>query len=273
MKPSRVRFPRASAFALTLALLPCAAPAQETQATGQTEEAQEARLLLPPGPRDQRIVEVKHADPAALARVLNVFPIHVVAHPDMGLITLRGTPEDVAAAAEAAARLDLPPEPTRSIEIVAHVLGASKTEDLSGGVPSGLEEVARQLREVFGYRGVELVDSVVLRVRDRAEGQVTGVMAAGPGQPTIPYELGFNRVSVANGGEAEVRIDGLRFEAQVEIKARATGAPETMVSHHRLVRLVTDVEVQPGQKAVVGKAAAGGESQGLILVLEARILD
>ncbi|HEX6198752.1 MAG TPA: secretin N-terminal domain-containing protein, partial [Thermoanaerobaculia bacterium] len=246
----------------------CAAPAT-AQETGETrEEAWSA-----PQARDQRIVEVKHADPSALARVLNVFPIHVVAHPDMGLITLRGTPEDVEAAAEAAARLDLPPAPTRSIEIVAHVLGASKTADLPGGVPAGLEEVARQLREVFGYRGVELVDSVVLRVRDRAEGQVTGVMAAGPGQPTIPYEIGFNRVSVANGGEAEVRIDGLRFEAQIEIKVRATGAPETTVSHHRLVRLVTDVEVQPGQKAVVGKAAAGAESQGLILVLEARILD
>jgi hypothetical protein len=267
MKPSRVRFPRASALALALALAACAAPAT-AQETGETRE--EARSAPH---RDQRIVEVKHADPSALARVLSVFPVHVQAHPDLGLLTIRGGPEDVAAAAEAAARLDLPPAPTRSIEIVAHVLGASKTEDLPGGVPAGLEEVARQLREVFGYRGVELVDSVALRVRDRAEGQVTGVMAAGPTQETIPYEIGFNRVSVANGGEAEVRIDGLRFEAQVKLRVKSSGAPDGFVIHSHTVRLVTDVEVQEGQKAVVGKAAAGAESQGLILVLEARVLD
>jgi hypothetical protein len=268
MKPSRVRFPRASALALALALAACVAPAT-AQETGETRE--EARSA--PQARDQRIVEVKHADPSALARVLSVFPVHVQAHPDLGLLTIRGGPEDVAAAAEAAARLDLPPAPTRSIEIVAHVLGASKTEDLPGGVPAGLEEVARQLREVFGYRGVELVDSVALRVRDRAEGQVTGVMAAGPTQETIPYEIGFNRVSVANGGEAEVRIDGLRFEAQVKLRVKSSGAPDGFVIHSHTVRLVTDVEVQEGQKAVVGKAAAGAESQGLILVLEARVLD
>lgn len=270
MRPSRVRFPRASALAVALALLPCAAPAPAQQ-TQEAQAAQEGKMR--PGPRDQRIVEVKHADPSALARVLNVFPIHVVAHPDMGLITLRGTPEDVAAAAEAAARLDLPPAPTRSIEIVAHVLGASKTEDLPGGVPPDLEEVARQLREVFGYRGVELVDSVVVRARDRAEAQVSGVMAAGLGEAIIPYQLGFNRVSVMDGSEDGIRIDGLLFEARINTDEPVGDPPKGVRSRSDLVRLITDLDLKVDQKAVVGKAAAGGESQGLILVLEARILD
>lgn len=270
MKPSRVRFPRASALAVALVLAAWAAPApaQQSPEAQEREEARAARQA-----RDQRIVEVKHADPSALARVLNVFPIHVVAHPDMGLITLRGTPEDVAAAAEAAARLDLPPAPTRSIEVVAHVLGASKNEDLPGGVPPGLEEVARQLREVFGYRGVELVDSVVVRARDRAEAQVSGVMAAGLGEATVPYQLGFNRVSVVEGSEDGIRIDGLLFEARINTDEPVGDPPQGVRSRSDLVRLITDLDLKVDQKAVVGKAAAGGESQGLILVLEARVLD
>jgi hypothetical protein len=268
MKPSRVRFPRASALAVALALAAWAAPAT-AQETGETRE--EARAA--PQARDQRIVEVKHADPTSLARVLSVFPVHVQAHPDLGLLTIRGGQEDVAAAAEAAARLDLPPAPTRSIEIVAHVLGASKTEDLPGGVPAGLEEVARQLREVFGYRGVELVDSVVVRARDRAEAQVSGVMAAGLGEAMIPYQLGFNRVSVVDGSEDGIRIDGLLFEARINTDEPVGDPPEGVRSRSDLVRLITDLDLKVDQKAVVGKAAAGAESQGLILVLEARVLD
>lgn len=264
MKLSRVRFPRASAVVVALAVLACSVPL----AAQEAEEAKPSSKVL-----DQRIVEVKHADPSALAKVLNVFPVHVQAHPDLGLITLRGNPEDVAAAAEAAARLDLPPAPTRSVEVVAHVLGASKTEDLPGGVPAHLEEVAGQLRELFGYRGVELVDSVVLRIRDRSEGQVTGVMSAGLGEAMIPYQLGFNRVSVVEGSEDGIRIDGLLFEARINLDEPVGDPPQGVRSRTDLVRLITDLDVQVGQKAVVGKAAAGGETQALILVLEARILD
>lgn len=262
MKPYRAEIPSFVAVAVLAACLfpfPPVAVAQEAQEVS-------------PG-RDQRIVEVEHADPERLASVLRVFRVSVQSHPDMRLITIAGETADVEAAAEAARRLDVPPEPTRSIEVTAHVLGASKREDLPRGVPPPLEEVAGQLREVFGYRGVELVDSVVLRVRDRAEGQVSGVMSEGLGEATIPYQLGFNRVSVVNGSDDEVRIDGLLFEARINLDEPVGDPPQGTRSRSDLVRLVTDLEVQGGQKAVVGKAAAGGETQALILVIEAEVID
>ncbi|HSL81351.1 MAG TPA: hypothetical protein VLF66_01160, partial [Thermoanaerobaculia bacterium] len=73
MNLSRVSFPRAGALrftpalALALALAAWAVPAAAQQ-TEEARESQESRMR--PGPMDQRIVEVKHADPSALARVL-----------------------------------------------------------------------------------------------------------------------------------------------------------------------------------------------------------
>ncbi len=239
--------------------------------------AQEAeRAEVAPTKQAQRIVEVRHADPDQLARVLRVFRVGVRSHPELGLITLEGGAEDVAAAAEAARRLDVPPEPTRSIELTVHVLGASRGGDAGGSVPPALEEVARQLREVFGYRSVDLVDTLLLRVRDRGEGMVRGILS-GPAAG-IPYRLGLNKVFLADGAEGgSVRIDGLIFEASTPSSGEvAPGESEdAQTPYHKgfLTTLVTDVDVQVGQKAVVGKAATGGVREGLILVLEAAVLD
>lgn len=238
--------------------------------------AQETRAENEPGGHAQRIVEVQHADPDQLAKVLRVFRVGVRSHAEMGLITIEGGPADVAAAAEAAARLDVPPEPTRSIELTAYILGASKSRDLQGSVPPALEEVARQLREVFGYRSVDLVDVLLLRVRDRGEGMVRGVLS-GPAEG-VPYRLGLNKAFLADGADGgAVRIDGLIFEASTPSDGRVEPgeAEDAQTPYHKgfLTTLVTDVDVQVGQKAVVGKAATSGMREGLILVLEARILD
>jgi hypothetical protein len=232
------------------------------------EPAQRGREVV------QEIYEVEHADPLTLAEVLMVFPIHVGAHPQMGLITLAGDPEDVAAAVAAARSLDLPPQPTRSVEITAHVLGASKTAQLSGAVPSELEEVARQLKQVFGYRGVELVDSLSIRARDRGEALVTGAFSQGEDLEPAPYRLGFNRALVVDGQDARsVRLDGLRFMAELRRWRASTpqGEPGRIVSSE--VNLTTDVEVREGQKAVVGKAATDGERDSLILVVEVKVIE
>lgn len=264
MRQSAARFVPIAAAAVLAALL--AAPA----ASGQEPEAPEAGS----GRTVQEIVEVEHADPEALAAVLRVFPSHVLAHPQMGLITIRGNPEDVAAAVAAARLLDVPPQPTRSVEVTAHILGASRKAELSGAVPSHLEEVARQLRQVFGYRGVELVDSVSIRVRDAGDAGVSGTLSqAGAGEPS-PYRLGFNRAAVLSGQETRsIRLDGLHFEARLIHWRAATpeGEPGHFVNSE--VNLTTDVEVREGQKAVVGKAATDGERDSLILVVEAKVLD
>ena len=269
MKPFPARSMRSTSPARTamlaalLALLPALpAGAQED------EPAQPGRNMV------QEIFEVQHADPLTLSEVLRVFPIHVQAHPEMGLITIRGNREDVAAAVAAARSLDVAPKRAQSIEITGHVLGASRTAELSGAVPEHLEEVAQQLRQVFGYRGVELVDSVSIRVRDHGDAAVAGAISQGEDREPSPYRLGFNRATVVSGQEARsVRLDGLVFEARLVRWRDPTSAGEPGHFVNSEVNLTTDVEVREGQKAVVGKAATDGERDSLILVVEARVLD
>jgi len=253
-------------LAACLALAPFAAAAQE--AATDAEEAQGSNIT-------QEIVEIEHADLEALVPVLRVFNVSVQGQRELGLITIKGAPEDVALAAAAARRLDVPPKRNPGVEVIVHVLGASKDSDLPGGVPEALEEVAQQLRGVFGYRSVRLLDSLALRARDRAAGQVMGSISLGPGLQPIPYQFGFNRVSIIDGGdEREVRLDGLRFEAQVPLAQGVAEPPQDSRVRSDLVRLITDVDVREGQKAVVGKAASSGTGrEGLIVVIEARVLD
>ncbi len=259
MKPYRAESQpsfRIAALAALLFTLPLAAPLS----------AQDA-AEVPSAPRvEQEIVEIEHADPAKLANVLNVFPVHVQAHPELGLLTLKGNRADLDAAVAAARRLDVPRERSPSVEVVAHVLRASRTGGTGGSggeVPAALADVAGQLRDLFGFRDVGLLDSLVVRAADRAAGQVVGFFAGGAGGSPIGYRFGFNRLGLltesSSDGERSVRLDGLIFE---------TDGPGGDV------RLVTDLEVREGQQAVVGKASSGREvEESLIVVVEVRVVD
>lgn len=270
MNPDRGKAVRSASTTWTAVLAALLTLASVPPALARQEEAasQPARKLV------QEIVEVRHADPEALAAVLRVFPTSVQAHTEMGLVTIRGTAEDVATTVAAARSLDVPPKPASSIEVTAHILGASKTSELAGAVPAHLEEVAGQLRQVFGYRGVELVDSVSVRVRDHGDAAVSGALSQEADREPSPYRLGFNRALVVSGQEARsIRLDGLLFEARLVRWRAATsdGEPGRFVSSE--VNLTTDVEVREGQKAVVGKAATPGDRDSLILVVEAKVIE
>lgn len=253
-----------AALILAVAL---AAPALPAQGAGSAPD---------PSRTTQEIVEVEHADLNGLRRVLGAFGVDVRAHPELGLLTIQGMPQNVEGAAAAARRLDVPPEPAPGIELTAYILGASRGETLNGSVPPELEPVAEQLRDLFGYRGIDLVDTLLLRVSDGGEGMVRGVLSGAA--VGVPYRLGINQARLVRGqDEVSVRLDGLIFEAMTpgdEGVAPLEG-DEAKTQYRKEFRtsLVTDVDVRVGQKAVVGKAATNGARDGLILVLEARVLD
>lgn len=243
----------------------------------QALPAQDPETPAPEKPRvTQEIVEVEHVDLDGLRRVLDVFGARVASHPKLGLLTIRGEPKAVTAAVAAARRLDVPPEPVPGIELTAYILGASRGETLNGSVPPELEPVAEQLRDLFGYRGIDLVDTLLLRVSDGGEGMVRGVLSGAA--VGVPYRLGINQARLVRGqDEVSVRLDGLIFEAMTpggeEVAPLEGDEAKTRYRKEFRTSLVTDMDVHVGQKAVVGKAATSGARDGLILVLEARVLD
>jgi hypothetical protein len=236
-----------------------------------TSFAADAQKSEGPPAEGQAIVEIEHADPGDVAEVIRVFGVIATPNRDLGLVTIRGPENAVEAARTAAVQLDRPPEPTPSIQVTAYVLDASKTDALDGGVPPGLDDVADQLREVFGFRGVELIDSLVLRALDGGKGQVSGSLAAGGARGVMPYRLGFNRAELIHAERTSVRLEGFLFETTTLGSPGKDGeAPESRGDE---TRLVTDLEIRTGQKAVVGKAASASAREGLILVVEVAVLD
>lgn len=259
-RPSRTRL--VTILLIALALAAVAGPGLQAQ----DQPASDATEL------SQAIVEIRHADPTELDDVLRVFGIHAQAHPDLKLITLQGPPDAVAAAKAAAASLDRPPAPSKNVEVIGYVLEASKEHALQGGVPAALDDVAGQLRDVFGFQGVELVDTLLLTVLDGTEGEVSGTFPASNDRYQTPYRFGFNRADVIPGDRPGVRLRGLLFESQAF-------APEDESDGQELIggsrtRLQTNVEVRIGQKAVVGKAASVNRRAGTtILVIEVRVIE
>jgi len=262
--PSRARLTSIALIALTLTLV--AGPGLWAQDDPAADTSADNRTIT------QAIVEIRHADVEELDDVLRVFGVHAQAHPDLGLITLQGPPDAVAAAKAAAVSLDRPPAPSKNVEVTAYVLEASKEHALDGGVPDALGDVAGQLRDVFGFKGVELVDTLVLTVLDGTAGQVSGSFSASDDRYATPYRFGFNRADVIPGERSSVRLRGLLFESQALAPDEATGDEELIESSP--TRLTTDIEVRTGQKAVVGKAASVNRRAGTtILVIAVKVVE
>lgn len=263
--PSRTVLSFAAALALLLVSEPRVAAAQGADHPAGQDVGQE-------------IVRIEHANVEDLPPVLRIFNVAAEAHPNLGILTLQGPPDKVAAAAAAARELDVPPAPTPNLDVTVFVLGASKTKALTGTIPPELAEVARQLKEVFGFRGVDLIDSVGVRVLNRGGGGIQGILSPAEGVPALPYRFGFNHAALVDRAEGEpsIRLSGFHFEAATQHLLASMPAnlqdPAAPPADFQ-TELATDVEVRAGQTAVVGRAATAGGRDGLILVVRARVLD
>jgi len=121
-----------------------------------------------------RIFQVKHADVEALAGLLRVFPATI--NPNTELRTISAVavdPETLTAIEEAIARFDLAPEPQKNVVLTFYLLMAGREVPAGESLPTDLDDVAEQLKSLFGYGGFLLMDTSVLRVRDGEGVQLT----------------------------------------------------------------------------------------------------
>lgn len=214
-------------------------------------------------PRITEIYSVQHAPVDQLSSLIRIFDITVQPNPALGVIGLHGREPDVRAAMAALERLDVPPEPTRSVQLTLWIVVGAKTPN-GGKLPSALEPVTRQLEDALGYEAFELLDTILVRTRNHGGIASDGVLeeserlggGAGYGMRVDAVEV------IPREGGSVVRLTDLAFELRPQ--------PEPGKTTHRTT-LITDVEVIEGQKVVVGKATTGPENLGLILVLEAKV--
>ena len=236
---------------------------------GAQEKKEESRKI----PREAtQVFQLKHAAAANVAHLLRAFDAGVFYDKQANAITASGSKETVAAIGEAIKKLDVPPPPTKNIDLTFQMLAASKKGTSDAALPDELAGVAKQLRQIFGYTNVELLETALIRTRDGSP--TTDVSGTIPmfetGLPgiTSTYELVVgNAQAIANGDGVRIRIDDLSFTLHFPYK---TG-PENFGS--RQAGFSTSIDVREGQKAVVGKANVEGGTRDFILVVTARVVE
>jgi len=199
-----------------------------------------------------RVLMLKHTDPRQVVDLLRVFSVAAVPNVEFKAISVAGSPESVAAYEEAVRRLDVPAPAPKNLEITAYILEASQQPEAAISTPAELQGVAKQLKGVFGFQGLRLLDTAVIRVRDGQSASVSGRMPYGS-EPYARYALEFAVARVTE--DRLLRVDRLRLSVLGTWLLDAS------------------VDFKEGQKVVVGKTGIEGSQKALILVVTGKVAE
>ncbi len=210
----------------------------------------------------QKVFTLQSVDAVGLAQILSAFPADVRIGSRIKAVSVSAPPAVMAAIEETIKRLDAPAAPKGSVEVTAYVLHAQK--DGESDLPAGFEEVASHVRDLFGYRSLRLVDSLVARP---ATGDPFKIEALGTTSPPVSYGFRASRVNVVSSGSGvEIHLDNVDFSTHIRYVSGTSSGTRT-------VRFMGDFDLREGQRVVIGKSGTGEEGTALIVVLSARAVE
>lgn len=230
--------------------------------------------------RQVKIFDVKYADVDALSRMLNDLrhgssPDKAIPQPGLHAIAVEAySTAFLQSSEDLIQRFDVPEmsvAQNHDFEIVAYLLAASRAASPGEALPKELDEVARQLKETFGYTDVKLIDSAIEHCREGrdafTQGSVSG-LSEGASQPST-YELTHRVVRYEPGTKkGSVTLYGFQFKLRLAyLPAGQTTGP----TQWQDVTFQTDLNVPEGQSVVVGKSKIGTEDKSVVLGLQVRM--
>ncbi|MCC7174891.1 MAG: hypothetical protein IT159_06815 [Bryobacterales bacterium] len=212
-----------------------------------------------------KIFEVRYRDPETLRLLLQLFGARIVASPGLKALAVTGPSAVVDAVGEAIKRFDVP---VKNVELTVYILAGGAQEGPQDTIPKELESVARQLRNTFSFGGLRVLDTAVIRSREGRQTSASGAFSTPPG---TAYSIALGGLSISGmAKENIVRIDNLRFHAQIPVDPRSGVQPSPPT---RSAGFSADVDVREGQKVVVGKANFDESGTALILVVTAKVVE
>lgn len=219
-----------------------------------------------------RIFRIENADIRDLANVIMIFGGRVQPEPDLGVIGWTGPASMLPAVEAAIANLDVAPVPEPNVELTVYFLMAAREGGGTSGVPAALDGVAVQLKEVFGYDSVQLIETTAIRVRPGSGGKLNGFLPQRRGDSIeARYEFYFRELKVTEDENGRsIRLDELRATIQTPRVVVENGEPT-----NRWVEtgIRTDVDLREGQKAVVGKTTTEGGAEAIFVVVDGAIVE
>jgi hypothetical protein len=236
-------------------------PAEKTSAQEQAQSgkaAKEERVL--------KVIQLKYADPGHVGDLLSLFGASLRSDRQTKVLTVVGSASAVAAVEEAIKKLDVPPPPTKDVDLTAYFVLATRQPMQAADLPAELGEVITQLKRVLNYQSFQLLNTAFLRARDGQGASVSGV--ARVGTAPVEFRLRFDRADIIPEGKARtVTITALDFLADQPSAVTSLAAKTTSAGIH------TNIDIAEGQKVVVGKTALDFPDNALILVLTAKVID
>ena len=235
--------------------------AQENETTPKAEKDSAVR----------RVIQLKYADPVQINSLLSSWGGSI--RPDRGLkvLTVIGSSGQVEAIEEAVKKLDVPPPPTKNVELTAYFLLATRETSQGTVLPSSLNEVVTELKKVLNYQNFTLLNTAVLRAQDGHGADVNGAAAGAPSP--AEFALQFPEINVVGAAEAPtVHIHNMSFEIWNVIETQASRLEGAAMRRTNLASIKSNIDIPVGQKVVVGKTSFQTPENALVLVLTAKVL-
>src|SRR5215813_8374677 len=114
---------------------------------------------------ETKLFQIKYIDPGELRGALSMFRSNIsYSGGALRVLSVRAPKEIMPAIEDAIKRLDVP-MPRKDAELTIYILLASDQVSAAPMLPS-LQPVVNQLKNVFSYKGYQLVDTLVARGRD-----------------------------------------------------------------------------------------------------------
>lgn len=238
----------------------------------------------------QKVFDVKYADVPALADLVRSVcegkNTRVIQNPKLGAISVgTTTPSDLAAAEQIIKRYDvpsgaIPQSGNRNIELVAYMLMAAPKGTAGEALPAELNPVAKQLKAVFGYNDLRLLDSSLIRTREGVRAEASGnvgITIPGVTDNTALYQWRVAKALITSTERGNViKLDGFVFSIRVPYAigiGQPGQTPTSTQTAYSQIGFNTELDIREGQKVVVGKNKVDNTDSAFILVLTAKALD
>jgi len=158
---------------------------------------------------------------------------------------------------------------------------AGTTLPREGKIPASLDPVIKQLRETLPFRNYSLETTLVNRLRNGGQLNLSWFIGALPStsssnRPPIFDEFSIAQLKLLPDGNGGQKVQLLRFSfgsripIQTSTNIAASGTNSAPVYNYDYVGLKTDIGVREGQPAVVGtlpNASSSGEALVLVLLV------
>lgn len=224
-----------------------------------------------------QIFEIKHRDPASLAKVLRGLSsddrgTQLTPDKDFKTITVRDHQENISVMERAVMRLDVPEKLPANLKFQLHIIAASRTGKDKEQIPKNLEDVIVELQKTLQYSSYRYVTSIFGRVQDGKDLEGNG--STDPifpvpehlGEAAYNYVLRDIKLGIdSNGGEI-VQINRLAFQVKSPLVIGKKSDGTSLVSFKE-ASISTSLSLRDSEKVVVGTANIGKSEDAVILVV------